>query len=69
LRKRGAYRSVLDLTASIRSWITDCDHDSRPFVWHKTAGEILDSLAAYCQRSGLAAHYPAGNPNVTVAVG
>jgi hypothetical protein len=24
--------------------------DPRPFVWHKTADEILDSLAAYCQR-------------------
>jgi hypothetical protein len=24
--------------------------DPKPFVWHKTADEILDSLAAYCQR-------------------
>jgi hypothetical protein len=22
----------------------------KPYVWHKTADEILDSLAAYCQR-------------------
>jgi hypothetical protein len=22
----------------------------KPYVWHKTADEILDSLATYCQR-------------------
>jgi hypothetical protein len=28
----------------------DVERGSRPFVWHKTADEILESLAAYCQR-------------------
>ena len=28
----------------------DWNDDPRPFVWHKTADEILESLAAYCQR-------------------
>ena len=48
--KRGAHRSVRDLVASIRTWIAGWNDDPRPFVWHKTADEILDSLAAYCQR-------------------
>ena len=42
--------AVRDLVASIRAWITNWNDDPKPFVWHKTADEILDSLAAYCQR-------------------
>ena len=48
--KRGTHRSVRELTASIRTWITNWNDDPKPFVWHKTADEILDSLATYCQR-------------------
>ena len=48
--RRGTHRSVKELTASIRTWITTWNDDPKPFVWHKTADEILDSLAAYCQR-------------------
>ena len=45
-----AHRSVRDLVASIRTWITNWNEDPKPYVWHKTADEILDSLANYCQR-------------------
>jgi len=31
-----------------RDWIDTWNDDPRPFVWHKTADEIFDSLAAYC---------------------
>jgi transposase len=48
--RRGTHRSVRELVASIRTWITNWNDDPRPFVWHKTADEILDILAAYCQR-------------------
>ena len=48
--KRGTHRSVRDLVASIRTWIEGWNEDPRPYVWHKTAEEILDSLASYCQR-------------------
>ena len=44
--KRSAHRSVRDLVASIRTWITNWNDDPKPFVWHKTADEILDSLAS-----------------------
>ena len=40
-------RSVRDLVASIRSWITDWNDNPKPFVWHKTADQILDSLKKY----------------------
>ena len=48
--KRSAHRSVRDLVASIRTWIANWNEDPKPYVWHKTAGEILHSLASYCQR-------------------
>ena len=48
--RRGTHRSVKELTASIRTWITNWNDDPRPFVWHKTADEILDTLADYANR-------------------
>jgi transposase len=54
--KRSAHRSVGDLVASIRTWITNWNDDPKPYVWHKTADEILDSLASYCQRISDSGH-------------
>ena len=54
--KRSAHRSVRDLVASIRTWITNWNDSPKPFVWHKTADEILDSLASYCQRINDSGH-------------
>ena len=48
--QRGAHRSVQALEADIRTWIGHWNSDPRPFVWKKTAEEILDSLARYLQR-------------------
>jgi transposase len=54
--KRSAHRSVRDLVASIRTWIATWNDDPRPYVWHKSADEILDSLASYCQRINDSGH-------------
>ncbi len=54
--KRSAHRSVRELVASIRTWITNWNDDPKPYVWHKTADEILDSLANYCQRINDSGH-------------
>ena len=54
--KRGAHRSVRDLVASIRTWITNYNDDPKPYIWHKTADEILTSLATYCQRINNSGH-------------
>ncbi len=48
--RRGTHRSTRELVASIRTWITNWNDEPKPFVWHKTADEILDTLANYCQR-------------------
>jgi transposase len=54
--KRGTHRSVRDLVASIRTWIANWNDDPRPFVWHKSADEILGSVAAYCRRINDSGH-------------
>ena len=48
--RRGAHRSVHDLNADIRAWIETWNEDPRPYVWTKTADQILDSIARYCER-------------------
>jgi len=48
--RRGTHHSVKDLTTSIRTWTANWNNDPKPFVWHKTADQILDTLAAYCHR-------------------
>lgn len=54
--RRGTHRSVKELVASLRTWITNWNDDPKPFVWHKTADEILDSLATYLQRISESGH-------------
>jgi transposase len=54
--KRGAHRSVRDLTASIRTWITNWNEDPKPYIWHKTADEILTSPANHRQRINHSRH-------------
>jgi hypothetical protein len=39
-----------ELETGIRKWINERDKDPKPFAWTKTADEILETLAAYCQR-------------------
>jgi hypothetical protein len=48
--RRGTHRSVKDLTDSITQWVRAWNEDPRPYVWHKTADEILDSLSGYLTR-------------------
>lgn len=46
--QRSAHRSVKELAADIRAWVANWNEDPKPFVWHKTAEEILERLASYC---------------------
>jgi transposase len=48
--RRGAHKSVQALEKDIRDWIADWNTHPRPFIWTKTAEEILESLARYCRR-------------------
>jgi transposase len=48
--KRGAHLSVRALEKDIREWIAHWNEDPKPYVWAKTADQILASLARYCER-------------------
>ena len=54
--RRSAHRSVTELEADIRKWINEWNKDPKPFVWTKTADEILETLAAYCERINDSGH-------------
>ena len=54
--RRSAHRSVTELEADIRNWINEWNKDPRPFVWTKTADQILETLAAYCERINDSGH-------------
>ena len=45
--QRSAHRSIKDLTADLDAWVAAWNDDPKPFVWHKTADQILDSLKKY----------------------
>jgi transposase len=54
--KRGTHRSTKELEAAIAGWIDHWNEDPKPFVWHKSADEILDTLAGYCERISDSGH-------------
>ena len=49
--RRGVHRSTKELQDAIRTFITHHNQDPKPFVWHKTADQILDSVARFCIRT------------------
>jgi transposase len=53
--RRGVFRSVKELEVAIRDYIEVHNEDPKPFVWTRTADQILDSIARYARRT-LAAH-------------
>jgi transposase len=54
--RRGTHRSTKELEASIAGWVDQWNESPTPFVWHKTAEQILDTLAGYCQRISDSGH-------------
>jgi transposase len=49
--RRGTYRSVAQLKAGIQEFIDAHQADPKPFVWTKSADEILASIARFAQRT------------------
>jgi transposase len=45
--KRGVHRSVKQLNADIHDWTNNWNENPKPYVWTKTADQILDNLASY----------------------
>jgi transposase len=46
--KRGVHRSVKELNTDIQDWTNNWNENPKPYVWTKTADQILDNLASYC---------------------
>ena len=54
--RRGVHRSTRELEAAIRRYIELTNDRPTPFVWTKTADEILASVARFCHRISDSGH-------------
>ena len=54
--RRGVHRSTKELESAINNFIQQHNRDPKPFVWHKTADQILDSVARFCKRTSDSGH-------------
>jgi len=54
--RRGSHRSVRALNTDIRAWIDTWNDNPNPFVWTKTADQILESISRYCTRINESRH-------------
>ncbi|MCX4740807.1 hypothetical protein [Streptomyces antibioticus] len=43
--RRAAHRGIVELERDIRGWVNEWNKSPKPFVWTKTADEILETLA------------------------
>ena len=56
LLQRSDHRSVQALEGDIRKWVKGWNADPRPFIWTKSAEQILESLGRPIQRTTGAGH-------------
>lgn len=49
--RRAAFRSVRELESAIREFIEVHNEDPKPFVWTRTADQILDCISRYARRT------------------
>jgi hypothetical protein len=53
---RGVYRSTRELEEAIRTYLSVNNRNPKPFVWTKSADEILASVARFCERISNSGH-------------
>ena len=54
--RRGTHRSAQSLEKSIRQYVDLNNDDPKPFVWAKTADDILASIERFCLRTSQSGH-------------
>src|SRR5215472_12671565 len=54
--RRGTHRSTRELEDAIRLYLKVHNQKAKPFVWVKTADQILASIARFCQRTSVPGH-------------
>jgi transposase len=54
--RRGTHRSTVELEQAIRNYLHVYNRDPKPFVWNKTAEQILESIKRFCMRTSNSGH-------------
>jgi len=54
--RRGTHRSTVELEQAIRNYLHVYNRSPKPFVWTKTADQILESLKRFCMRTSNSGH-------------
>ena len=54
--RRGTHRSTVELERAIRDYLSVNNRDPKPFVWTKTADQILESIKRFCMRTSNSGH-------------
>ena len=54
--RRGSFRSTLQLEAAIRQYLDHHNAQPKPFIWTKSADDILNSVAKLCRRTNDSGH-------------
>lgn len=49
--RRGVHRSTEEVETAIKNYLEITNAEPRPFIWVKTADEILSTTARFCQRT------------------
>jgi transposase len=56
LIRRGVHHSVKHLARDITAWVKNWNDNPKPYIWTKTADQILESVARYCNRINDSGH-------------
>lgn len=54
--RRSTHRSTVELERAIRDYLAANNRNPKPFVWTKTADQILESIKRFCVRTADSGH-------------
>lgn len=54
--RRDTFRSTRALEQAIRTYVAGTNKDPKPFVWTKSADDILASIQRFCQQTSNSGH-------------
>lgn len=54
--RRGTHHSIPHLRKSIQQWVDTWNENPKPYIWHKTADQIIESIGFYCERINNSGH-------------
>ena len=54
--RRGVHRSTRELELAIERFVESTNGEPQPFIWTKTADQILETIARFCERTSDSGH-------------